>query len=76
MKAVTVLRSGKEVDNKVSEKKHDKDEGLMTMESNLEIEKENDPSSFPIVSDPIVTYEPRVPHPQALDAPFPSKKDK
>ena len=32
-----VLRSGKEVDNKVSEKKHDKDERLETMESDLEI---------------------------------------
>ena len=76
LKAVMVLRSGKEVDNKVSEKKHDKDERPKTMESDLEITKENDPSSSPIVSDRTVTYEPRDPYPQALDAPFPSKKDK
>jgi len=44
-----VLRSGKEVDNKVSEKKHDKDEILETMESDIEIEKENDPSVSPIM---------------------------
>ena len=37
LKAVMVLRSGKEVDNKASEKKHDKDERLGTMESDLEI---------------------------------------
>ena len=71
-----VLRNGKEVDNKVNEKKHDKDEGLKTMESDFEIKKENDPSPSPVVSDPIVAYEPRVPYPQALDTPFPSKKDK
>ena len=70
LKAVMVLRSGKEVDNKVSEKKYDKDEGLKTMESDLEIEKENNLSPSPVVPDPIVTYEPRVPCPQALDAPF------
>jgi len=71
-----VLRSGKEVDNKVSEKKHDKDEGLKTMESDHKIDKENDPSPSAVVSDPIVMYELRVPYPQALDAPFPFKKDK
>ena len=71
-----VLRSGKEVDNKVSEKKHDKDERLKTMESDLEIEKENDLSPSPVLSNPIVTYEPRVLYPQALDAPFLSKEDK
>ena len=37
LKAIMVLRSGKEVDNRVSEKKHDKDERLETMESDLEI---------------------------------------
>jgi len=73
LKAVMFLRSGKEVDNKVSEKKHNKDERLETMESDIEIEKENDPSPSSIVSDPIVTYEPKVPCPQALSAPFPSK---
>jgi len=71
-----VLWSGKEVDTKVSEKKHDKDEGLKTMESDREIEKKNDPSPSPVVSDPIVTYELRVPYPQALDASFPSNKHK
>ena len=76
LKAVMVLRSGKEVDNKVSEKKHDKDERLETIESDIEIEKENDPSPSSVMSNPIVTYEPRVPYPQALDAPFPSKKNK
>ena len=38
--------------------------------------KVNDPSPSPIVSDPTVTNMPRVPYPQALDAPFPSRKDK
>ena len=54
-----VLRSGEEVDNKVSEKKHDKDKRLKIMESDLEIEKENDPSPFPAISDPTVAYKPR-----------------
>ena len=71
-----VLRNGKEVDNKVSEKKHDKDERPETIESDFEIVKENDPSPSLAVSDHTVTYEPRVPYPQALDALFPSKKDK
>ena len=70
-----VLRSGKEVDNKVSEKEPDKEERLKTMESDLEIEKENDPSSSLLVSDPTVTYKLRVPCPKDLDALFPSKKD-
>ena len=64
------------MDNKVSEKKHDKDERTKTMESDLEIAKENHPSPSPIMSDHTVTCEPKVPYPQALDAPFPSKKDK
>jgi len=67
-----VPRSGKEVDSKVSETEHDKEKGLKTMESDLEIEKENDPSPSPIVSDPTVTY---TPYPQALYAQLPSKKD-
>jgi len=71
-----VLRTGREVDNKVGEKERDKEERPETLESDLEIEKENDPSSSPVVSDPIILYKPRVPYPQALDAPFPSKKDK
>ena len=37
-----VLRSSKEVDNKVSEKEHDKDERLKTVESDLQTEKENE----------------------------------
>jgi len=71
-----VLKSGKEVDNKVSEKEHDKEERLKTIESDLDTEKENDPSPCPFVSDPTMTYKPRVPYPHALDAPFPYKKDK
>ena len=71
-----VLGSGKEVNNKVSEKEHDKKERLKTLESNLESEKEKDPSPSPVVFDSFVTYKPRVPCPQALDAPFPSRKDK
>jgi len=64
------------VDNKVREKKHDKDERPKTMESDLEIAKENHPSPSPIMSDHTVTCEPKVPYPQALDAPLPSKKGK
>jgi len=60
----------------VGEKEHNKEERPETLESDLEIEKENDLSSSPVVSDPIVLYKPRAPYPQALDAPFPSKKDK
>ena len=41
-----VFRSGKEVDNKVSEKEPNKEERLKTMESDLEIEKENDQPLF------------------------------
>ena len=42
----------------------------------LSLRKENEPSSSPIVFDPAVTYRPRLPYPQALDAPFPSTEDK
>jgi len=49
---VIVLRSGKEVDNKVSEKEHDKEERIKCIESNLEIEKKNDLSLSLVVSDP------------------------
>ena len=76
MKAVIVLRSRKEVDNEVSDKEHDKDERLKTIENDLEIEKENDPSLAPLCLNPPVTYKLRVPHPQTLNASFPSKKDK
>jgi len=58
-----VLRSGKEVDNKVGEKEHDKEEGPETIKSDLEIEKENKPSRSPAISNPIVPYKPRVPYP-------------
>jgi len=71
-----VLRSCKEVDNKVSQEEHDKKERLKTLESDLKFEKENEPSLSPVVFDSSVTYKPRVPCPQALDAPFPSRKDK
>jgi len=59
----------------VNEKEYDKKEAPKTIESDLEIGKEND-SSPSIVSNPIVTYKPRVLYPQALDAPIPSKMDK
>jgi len=39
---VIVLGSGKEVDNNVNEKEHDKEERLKTIESDLKTEKEND----------------------------------
>jgi len=71
-----VVRSGKEVDNKVTEKEHDKKERLKSLESDLESEKENGPSPSPVVFESSVAYKPRVPYPQALDAPFPSTKDK
>jgi len=64
-----VLRSGEEVDNKVSGKEPNKEERLKTIESDLEIEKENDPT-------PTVTYRPMVPYLQTLDASFPSKNYK
>ena len=56
-----VLRSGKEVDNNVSEKEHDKEKQLKTIKNDLETGKENDPSPSPVASGPIVTYKPRVP---------------
>ena len=56
-----VLRNGKKVDNKVSENEHNKEERLKTIESDFKIEKENDPSASPTVSDPTMTYKPRVP---------------
>jgi len=70
-----ILRSGKEVDNKVSEKEHDRKERLKTLESDLEVEAENDPSPSPVVFNSSVIYKPRVPYLQALDAPFLSRKD-
>lgn len=76
LKVVMVVMSDKEVDNKVSEKEHDREEKLKIMKSDLEFEKENDPSPSPIVSNPTMTYKSRVSYPQALDAPFPSRKDK
>ena len=76
LKVVMVLRSGEKVDNNVSEKEHDKKERLKTLESDLESEKKNDPSPSPAVFDSSVTYKPRVPYPQALDAPCPYRKDK
>ena len=60
----------------MSEKKHDKNERLETMESDIEIEKENDSSPSPVIFDPTMTYEPKVPYAQALSTPFPSKQDK
>ena len=69
-----VLRGGKEVDNKVSEKKHDNKERPKTNETECEIESDSPPSSN--VFDPVGTYKPRVLYPQALDAHFPFRKDK
>jgi len=56
--------------------RHDKEEGLKSIMSDREIVKENNSSCSPIVYDSIVMCKLRVPHPQALDAPFPFKKDK
>jgi len=53
-----------------------KKESLKILESDLESEKENDPSPSSVVLDSSMTYKPRVPYRQALDAPFPSRKDK
>ena len=69
-----VLRKDKEVDNKVSEKKHNKEKRPKTNEIDHEIENNSSPSSNS--SDPVVAYKPRVPYPQILDEPFPSRKDK
>jgi len=60
----------------VSKKEYDKEEKIKTIESDLESEKKSDPSPSSVMSDPTVTHKPRVPYPQALDASFPSKKDK
>jgi len=76
LKGLMVLRSGKEVDNKVSKKEYDKEEGVKTIWTHLKTEKDNDRSPIPIMLDPTVTYKPRVPYPHALDALFPSNKDK
>jgi len=46
------------------------------LKSDLKSKKENDPSPSPVLFDSSVTYEPRVPYPQASDTPFPSRKDK
>jgi len=55
-----VLKSGKEVDNKINEEKeHDKEERPNANESDHEIEKENDSSPSPIVFNLIVTYKPK-----------------
>jgi len=54
------LKSGKEVDDKVSEKEHDKEERLKTMESDLEIENENDSPPSTLMFGPTVTYKLRV----------------
>ena len=57
-----VLRSGKEVDNSVSEKEHDKEERFKSIKSDLESEKENDTSRSSIVSNPTATYKLRFPY--------------
>ena len=63
-----VPRSGKEV--------HDKEEGLKTVETDLETKTKNDSSLSTVMYDSIITYKPKVPYPQALDTPFSTKKDK
>ena len=63
-----ILRGGKEVDNKVSEKKHDKEERSKTNGTDHEIENRASPS--PNISYPIMAHKPRAPYPQALNAPF------
>ena len=44
-----VFRSGKEIDNKVSEKEQDKEKKFKTIVRGLETEKENDPSPSLVV---------------------------
>ena len=58
-----IHRSRKEVNHMVSGKEHNKEERLKTMESDLEIEKKNNPFPSPVVFDPTVTYKSRVPYP-------------
>jgi len=48
-----VLRGGKEVDNKVGEKEHDKEERPKTIESDTKIEKETNLSPSPTIFDPL-----------------------
>jgi len=74
LKAIMILRGVKEVDNKVSKKKHDKEERSKTSETDHEIENNASPSSN--MFDSIMAHKPRVPYPQALDAPFCSRKGK
>ena len=72
--AIMVLKGGKEVENKVSEKKHDKKERLKTNEIDYEIESD---SHSPLMClTPLGHTNQVVPYPQALDAPFPFRKDK
>jgi len=54
LKVVIILREGKEVNNKVSEKKHDKEERSKTNETDHKIANNASPSSN--VSDPVVAY--------------------
>ena len=58
-----VLRSVKEVDNKVSEREHDKQERLKAIESDFEHEKEYNPFPLPIVSNHAITCKLRIPYP-------------
>ena len=54
------------MDNKVSEKEHDKEDRLKTIASDLETEKENDPSPSPVMSYPTITHKTGVPYSYAL----------
>ena len=69
-----VLKRVKKVDNKVSEKKYDKKKRSKTNETDCEIESDLSPSSN--VFGPVMTSRARVPYHQALDAPFPTRKDR
>ena len=69
-----VLREGKEVDNKLSERNYDREERPRTNEIDCKIESDSPPPSN--VCDPVGTHKPKAPYPQALDALFPSRKDK
>jgi hypothetical protein len=69
--AIMVLRSGNEIDNKVNkEQVHDKVREVVSDNENYEKDKELTPPPTK-VSDLLTpsTYEPRVPYPQALEAP-------
>ncbi|WP_222196275.1 hypothetical protein, partial [Modestobacter italicus] len=74
VQAVTVLRSGKIVDNKVGEKEKEKNEKKKAQVSEEEKEKEKDSDATrnklpTALDDPVASYVPKAPFPSALIAP-------